>query len=34
VRVPAGEFEAFYLLTTSEPDYGSTIGEEPRLLEV
>jgi hypothetical protein len=33
VRVPAGEFEAFYILTTAAPFVGPSIGPEPRLLE-
>ena len=33
VRVPAGEFEAFYILTTAAPLIGPNIGQEPRLLE-
>jgi hypothetical protein len=33
VRVPAGEFEAFYILTTVAPFIGPDIGQERRLLE-
>jgi hypothetical protein len=34
VRVPAGEFEAYYILTTAAPYVGPSIGQERRLLEV